>query len=130
MSRFPEPQARSEGGSGTLLALSAMLLLLSVGLVGALWAVVSLGHHRAVAAADLAALSAAHALRAGRDACGTATEIAGRHHAEVLSCDVAGDTVEVVASVTLRLGALGEPEVRSTARAGPTVGPAGPTVGP
>lgn len=115
-------RAPGECGSGTLLAVSVMLLLLTAGLVSAVWVAVSLAHHQAVAAADLAAVSAARALVAADDPCGAAAEIAARHRADLLRCDVSGDTVEVVAAVRLGLGALGSPEVPATARAGPVAG--------
>jgi secretion/DNA translocation related TadE-like protein len=115
-----------ERGSATLLALAAGLLLVGAGLVCALWAVVSTGHHRAAAGAEMAALSAAQAIQPGGDRqaerdkpCDVASRIALTHRAELLSCRSDGDTVEVVAAVELRLGVLGSPSVKSTARAGP-----------
>src|SRR4051812_9177865 len=97
-------QRCDERGSTTLLALSAGLLLVGAGLVCALWAVVSTGHHRAVAAAEMAALSAARAIQPGEDwhaerggPCDVASRIALAHRAELLSCRIDGDAVEVVA---------------------------------
>lgn len=115
---------RGERGSATLLALASGLLLVGAGLVCALWAVVSTGHHRAAVAAEMAALSAAQAMQPGGQAegdgpCDVASRIALAHRAELLSCRNYSDTVEVVAAVELRLGVLGSPSVKSTARAGP-----------
>lgn len=119
-------QRCDERGSATLLGLASGLLLLGAGLVCALWAVVSTGHHRAAAAAEMAALSAAQAMQPGGDwqaegngPCDVASRIALAHRTELLSCRCDGDTVEVVAAVELRLGVLGSPSVQSAARAGP-----------
>ena len=120
MSQAHKSHSCDERGSGTLLALTSALVLLGAGLCCALWAAVSTGHHRVAAAADLSAISAAQALQSGsEDPCSTAARIAGEHHAEILDCQVDAETVVVVAAVRLRLGALGSPYVRSTARAGP-----------
>jgi secretion/DNA translocation related TadE-like protein len=117
---------RGERGSATLLALASGLLLVGASFVCALWAVVSTGHHRAAAAAEMAALSAAQAMQPGGDwqaegdgPCDVASRIALAHRAELLLCRNYSDTVEVVAAVELRLGVLGSPSVKSTARAGP-----------
>jgi secretion/DNA translocation related TadE-like protein len=100
--------------------LAIALVLLLAGLVAALWAAVSAGHHRAVAAADLAALSAAGALQRGTsDPCEVAVRIAAAHDAEVRRCAVEADEVLVVATVRLPLGALGDPLIEAAARAGP-----------
>ena len=119
-------QPCDERGSATLLALAVGLLLVGAGLVCALWAVISTGHHRAAAAAEMAALSAAQAMQPGGDwhaesggPCDVASRIALAHRAELLSCRIDGDTVEVVAAVELRLGVLGSPSMKSVARAGP-----------
>jgi secretion/DNA translocation related TadE-like protein len=127
--RWPVNSQRSdERGSATLLALASGLLLVGAGLVCALWAVVSTGHHRAAAAAEMAALSAAQAMQPGGDwhwqaegdgPCDVASRIALAQGAELVSCRTYGDTVEVVAAVELRLGALGSPSVQAAARAGP-----------
>jgi secretion/DNA translocation related TadE-like protein len=119
-------QRCDERGSATLLALASGILLVGAGVGCALWAVVSTGHHRVAAAAEMAALSAAQAMQPGGDwqaegdgPCDVALRIALAHRAELLSCRSYGDTVEVVAAVELRLGVLGSPSVQSTARAGP-----------
>jgi secretion/DNA translocation related TadE-like protein len=111
---------RGERGSGTLLAVGTALGVLSAGVVGVLWAAVSIGHHRVEAAADLAALSVAQSLQSGdRDACGTAERIAQRHTVHLIGCRVEGEVVSVIVGAELRLGALGTPEVKAEARAGP-----------
>ena len=113
-------RTREERGGGTLLALGVAMVLLGAGVVGALWAVVSAGNHRVVAAADLAALSAAQAVQSGTgDPCASAQRIAAEQQVEVQVCRVEGEVVSVVMGVSLRLGALGSPVVSAEARAGP-----------
>jgi secretion/DNA translocation related TadE-like protein len=125
MRRTIGSQRCDERGSATLLALASGLLLVGAGLGCVLWAVVSTGHHRAAAAAEMAALSAAQAMQPGGDwqaeadrPCDVASRIALAHRAQLLSCRSDGDTVELVAAVELRLGVLGSPSVQSAARAG------------
>lgn len=128
MTRPPRSQ-QDERGSTTLLAVVMAILSLSAGLTGALWAAVSTGHHRAAAAADLAALSAAQELQSpGADACTAARRIVGEHGADLLDCEIKADTVLVVAGIRLHFGALGSPYTTAAARAGPVGG--GPAQAP
>ncbi|GAA1591356.1 hypothetical protein GCM10009789_51660 [Kribbella sancticallisti] len=114
---------RGERGSGTLLAIGVVLGVLSVAVVGMLWAAVLVAHHRVDAAADLVALSAAHALQSGEgDACETAERIAGVHAVGLTGCRVEREVVSVVVEVELGLGVLGAPRVTADARAGPLGG--------
>jgi secretion/DNA translocation related TadE-like protein len=111
---------RNEVGSGTLLALSAAMLVLAVAAAAAFWTVASGANHRAAIAADLAALSAAGSHQAGEtEPCRTAARIAMQHAAEMSSCELEGETVLVVVAVRLRLGGLGAPSARASARSGP-----------
>jgi secretion/DNA translocation related TadE-like protein len=110
---------REERGSGTLLMMAAGLLVLVCGLAVVLWSAVSTAHHRATAAADLAALSGAQAIQSDGDPCATARRIAGKQGASLDACTVYGEDVLVVAGVPVELGSLARPVVRSTARAGP-----------
>jgi len=128
----------NEAGSGTMLVLSSALLLLTAALAAAIWAMASSANHRAATAADLAALSAAGALQSGElDPCRTAARIATKHGAELVGCEIDGESVVVVAAVRLRLGALGSPAALAGARAGPehppftawSRGPARSTIG-
>jgi secretion/DNA translocation related TadE-like protein len=103
-----------------LLVLAAVAVLVLAGVAAVLWTAVSAGRHRVAAAADLSALSAAQVLQAGDpDPCRTAVRIALSHRAEVASCQVDRETVEVVAAVRLDFGSLGQPTIKATARAGP-----------
>lgn len=111
---------RDERGSGSVLMIAVALVLLLAGLTAALWAAVSAGHHRAVAAADLAALSAAGAMQGGgTDPCEVAGRIAAAHDTVLRRCSVEGQEVLVVTAVRLSLGGLGDPLVEAAARAGP-----------
>ncbi|MFC7404430.1 Rv3654c family TadE-like protein [Georgenia alba] len=112
-------------GSGTVLGLALIALLLTATLV-----VVGLAravHARGVAqtAADLGALAGATALHAGGAAepCAVAREVVSTNDAELVTCRVAGEDVEVGASVAVV--AEGWPvegrelHARAEARAGP-----------
>jgi secretion/DNA translocation related TadE-like protein len=111
---------RDERGSASLLAVGVALLLLGAGLVGALWAAVSLGSHRATSAADLAALSAAQAVQSGaRDPCASARRIAADQEVDLRECAIEGEIVSITVAVRLDLGAIGSPAVTAQARAGP-----------
>jgi secretion/DNA translocation related TadE-like protein len=99
--------------------MAAGLLVLVCGLGVVLWGAVSTAHHRAAAAADLAALSGAQAIQSDGDPCVTARRIAIKQGASLDACTVDGEEVLVVAGVRVELGSLGRPVVRSTARAGP-----------
>lgn len=75
--------------------------------------------HTARAAADLAALAGAYALRAGEDACATAWTIAGANRAELAACRVDGHDVVARTEVRLDLGWFGVRSTSAVARAGP-----------
>ncbi|WP_152203965.1 Rv3654c family TadE-like protein [Georgenia thermotolerans] len=107
-------------GAGTVLALAlvAVLLVLTLAVVGLARAV----HARAAAqaAADLAALAAATALRdAAGDPCTVATAVVRANGAEPAGCAVAGAVVEVGARVVVLGQADGVLVARASARAGP-----------
>jgi len=110
---------RDERGSGTILALGVAMVLLGAGAVGVLWAVISVGSHRAAAAADLGALSAAQALQVGEDPCESAQRIVTEARLKLNRCEVDGEVVVIAVGVQLRLGVLGTPMLTTSARAGP-----------
>ncbi|MPV38724.1 hypothetical protein GB881_17045 [Georgenia subflava] len=112
-----------ERGSGTVLglALVAVLLVLTLTVVGVARAVHARG--TAQTAADLGALAAATALhRVGGpagDPCAVAGEVVVANEAELVGCTVTGDEVRVTTRVPI-IGATGELLLaRATARAGP-----------
>ena len=110
-----------ERGSGTLLAIGVGAVLIVGGLVGTALATVIAATHRADAAADLAALSAARLLVEGEEeACAKARAVAKANAAELETCQTANLTVEIV--VRARTGRLlgTSITVRGRARAGPS----------
>ena len=114
---------RTDRGSATLLSLGIAAVLVGACVMGVLWAAVSVGHHRADAAADLAALSAAQAQQSNPGtACTTAARIVDAQGGSLKSCRAEGDTVTVAVTVSLHLGAFGTPMVTAEARAGPIGG--------
>jgi len=113
----------SERGSATFLAIGVAAVMLGGCLVGVLWAAVSTGHHRADAAADLVALSAAHTQQTAQgDPCRTAQQMAQDHKVELRLCHQFADSITVVVAVPLGLGVFGTPVITGEARAGPIEG--------
>lgn len=116
-------EEHSEEGSGTVLALTiiAVLLVMTVVIAG-LIGVVS-ANRRASAAADLSALAAADAYRGltEGDPCAVAADLAERHGAHLESCTFPDrpETVEVTVAVPVAgpMGALGPARVRARAGA-------------
>lgn len=117
---------RSERGSGTVLALAFVLVLLVAGTAVGLLAQAGVLASRAAAAADLAALAAADAARglAPGEPCTVAAEVAARNDARISSCRIeGGDTVQVGTELHTR-----SPFGTATglARAGPPAGESTP----
>jgi secretion/DNA translocation related TadE-like protein len=110
-----------ERGAGTLLAVWLSMVLMVAGMVGVLWATVSVAAHRVAAAADLTALSAAQAVQSGdADPCNSARRIATKLQVTLKTCAIDGETAAVEVALPVRLGSLGSPTLTSKARAGPT----------
>jgi secretion/DNA translocation related TadE-like protein len=112
---------RDDRGSATVLVLALAGLLVLVGLLLTALAAVAVTRHRAASTADLAALAAADLVLEGPDvACSAAARVTVRDRAELSSCHLEGDVVEV--AVALRpggvLGTFGA--ARAVARAGPS----------
>jgi secretion/DNA translocation related TadE-like protein len=113
-----------ERGSGTMLMVGVLGVLLALGTT-AIWAAGYLAAaHRARAAADLAALSAAVAVEAGADGCAVARRVAADNRTRLSVCNRVGDQVDFVVSVEVarpvRTGVPGLPaEVTAVAHAGP-----------
>ncbi|GAA3574036.1 hypothetical protein GCM10022235_49480 [Kribbella ginsengisoli] len=124
MTDRPSPMTdRTDRGSATLLSLGIAAVLLGACVLGVLWAAVSVAHHRADTAADLAALSAAQAQQSDPgQACTTATRITDAQGVSLKYCHAEADTVTVAVTVRLHLGVFGTPLVTSEARAGPIEG--------
>lgn len=123
----PRPTASSrewraaDRGSATVFAIAVIMLVTCAGLAGLTLGSALVARHRTAAAADLAALAgAARAAEGQTGVCAQARAVASANRAELASCRMAGQVVEVVA--VIRLPSLfGVPmTARSRARAGPT----------
>ena len=91
--------ARSERGTGTMLMVGVMMVVLVVATMGVTIAAYLLAVHRARSAADLAALSGAVAYSLGGDACSRSRATAATNAATVSDCSAVGDQVDFVVSV-------------------------------
>lgn len=115
------PRGGDTGSAALPLLAVALLLLLTVGLLLGAGAQLALAGARARSAADLAALAAARHLGDPVPACREAARNAAANGAEVASCLVTPEAVElrVVVAVTASASQLGLPrQVGATARAG------------
>lgn len=117
-----EPGEVREGGFVTIAVAGLALVLVSIATLVATLGAVAVARHRAAAAADLAALSAArHVLEGQPAACKAAARTAELQGALVVSCVLLG--LDAVVEVTVRpagsLGSLGVGHGR--ARAGPSI---------
>lgn len=109
-----------ERGAATVVAAVGMVALVSVFACGAHLGAAVVARHRAQAAADLAALTAATLLVGGVDAaCGQASSVAMRMGARVAECAVADLDVIVHTEVDVSIGRFGMGPARAVARAGP-----------
>jgi secretion/DNA translocation related TadE-like protein len=113
-----------ERGSGTMLMVGVLGVLLALA-TATIWAAGYLAAaHKARAAADLAALSGAVAIQAGADGCAAARRVAVDNGTELSACDRVGDQVDFVISVEVarpvRTGIPGLPaQVTAVAHAAP-----------
>lgn len=118
---WPSRGRLQERGSGTVLALAVVAVLLSLGLlaVGLVQAQSATAH--AQAGADLAALAGATALSsvlAPADPCVVAGQVATANQVELTGCSITGEDVTVRTEAQARV--LGVPRVAvGSARAGP-----------
>jgi secretion/DNA translocation related TadE-like protein len=118
-SRNPECPDHPERGAGTVLALGLGMLVIAAAVLTLLLAQSAAMAFRAAAAADLAALAAADAVRGitPGEPCAVAAAVARRNGARILSClEGPGSTVQVRTELETRTplgGATG------LARAGP-----------
>jgi secretion/DNA translocation related TadE-like protein len=120
--------ASGERGAGSVLVLSAIMVVIVTFLAVTTLAAGFAGRHRAAAAADLAALAAAGQLRtSGGEPCAEAERVSWANGAALRRCAVVGWEVEVVVSAPgggpLRW--LADPERRARAGIEPAAGPAG-----
>lgn len=116
---------RDERGSGTMIMIGVVIVVLALAWAATIIAGYLLAGHRAKSAADLAAVSGASAVLRGEQGCPTARRVAARQRA-VARCEQVGDTLDFVvtvhALVTVPLTFPGLPtQVGATGHAGPTV---------
>ncbi len=119
-SSFPSRASR-ERGSGSVYVLGLIAIVVLLGMTGVSLGAGLVARHRAAAAADLSALSAAaHVLERGGAACETAAHVASAQGARLTSCRLAGAIASVTVQVSLPgpLSRLGP--ATGQARAGPT----------
>lgn len=111
-----------ERGSGTILVLGGVALLLATGLLALALGGVAILRTRAASAADLAALAGAStALLGPQAACDRAADVAAANASRVESCEVIGTDVWVEVSMStpaqLRRLLRAPPEARARAHA-------------
>ena len=116
---------RDERGAASVLMIGLMGVVILFGSAAIVIAGYLGAHHRARAAADLAALSGAAAYQQGDDPCGQAYRTALGNGAVVRHCDQVGDqigfVVTVRVAVPIRLRIPGLPRTaEAEAYAGPT----------
>ena len=100
-SRFAGP----ERGSAAVLMVAIMGVVVTLGAAAMVISGYLIEHHRARAAADLAALSGAAAYVRGQDACDQARQIARQNGAKVISCNRVGDHLDFVVTVRTAVAA-------------------------
>jgi len=113
---------RDDRGVATVAAVGLLVMLLVVTWISVGCVNVAVAAHRAGAAADLAALAGAQALRVGADACAAVGPVAAHNGGRVTACAVEGADVRVTVEVDTpaMVGLVWSPA--SSARAGPAVG--------
>lgn len=92
-----------ERGSGSMLVVCVVMVLLVVGLLVGWQAAWLVSGARARSAADLVALSAARAQQTGRPACSVADETAEANAARLLGCEVTTGWGEFVVDVEVEV---------------------------
>jgi secretion/DNA translocation related TadE-like protein len=110
---------RGEQGSVTVVGISMLGLLLVATAVYAGIGGVVVAHRQAQSAADLGSLAAATAIQRGLAACPSASEVARRNSARLVSCHVRGEVVTVQVEVTTGRILGSARRTRASARAGP-----------
>lgn len=86
---------RDERGSASLMVIALAAVVLMLGVAGAFVTAMVAAHRQGQAAADLAALAGAAALRDGGDPCAVAGGIAGENGATLTECWTSGSDVLV-----------------------------------
>lgn len=111
--------SRPERGSASLLVVTAMAILVFVGVALAGVAAIVSTHRSAQAAADLAALAAAGTAASGGHACAKAGEVARANGAAMLACELTGREALVTVRVAGPRLVGRRVDLTTEARAGP-----------
>ena len=123
-SRSARLPVRDERGSGSMLMIAMIVVVLALAWAAVVIAGYLVAAHRAKSVADLAAVSGASAVLAGQEGCPTAHRIAERRRATA-RCQQVGDAIDfvvtVTAEVTVPIVFPGlPPKLSATGHAGPT----------
>ena len=113
-----------ERGSATALMIGIMGVVMALGSAALVIAGYAVGFHRARAAADLSALSAAAAFQQGREPCAQAALTAKQNGALVDRCGQVGDAVDFV--VTVRVSVVARTRIPNMPRTVAAEAHAGP----
>jgi secretion/DNA translocation related TadE-like protein len=98
------PSICRERGSGSVYVLGLMAVVVLVGITGLALGAALVARHRAAAAADLSAISAAaDVIEGGGSACRKAASVAAAQGARLTSCQIAG----AIATVTVQVRMAG-----------------------
>jgi secretion/DNA translocation related TadE-like protein len=116
--------ACAERGSASVLMIGVIAVVVTLSGAALLIAGYATGYHRARAAADLSALSAAAAFEQGRDACAQARQTARQNGAWVDRCGLVGDAIDFV--VTVRVSVTARTRIPQLPRKVATEAHAGP----
>ena len=114
----------SERGSATALMIGIMGVVVALSSAALVIAGYAVGFHRARAAADLSALSAAAAFQQGREPCAQAALTAKQNGARLDRCSQLGDAVDFV--VTVRVSAAARTRIPNMPRTVAAEAHAGP----
>ena len=108
---------KGDGGSASVLVLTAAAFTLAVSVPVVVTASLLATHRQAVRAADLAALAGAqHSLRDAGGACGWAERVASANGAQLSECTLS--TGALIVEVYVATGIAIAPQVTASARAG------------
>jgi secretion/DNA translocation related TadE-like protein len=114
----------SERGSATALMIGIMGVVVALSSAALVIAGYAVGFHRARAAADLSALSAAAAFQKGREPCAQAALTAKQNGARIDRCSQVGDAVDFV--VTVRVSVVARTRIPNVPRTVAAEAHAGP----
>lgn len=119
MSSLGKPRHRRERGSATAYALVFIGLLTTLALVASTIAGLFVGHRKAAAAADVAALAGAAAMQHGGVGCEAAARISTANQAKLVSCAANGAVIDVEVALDVQSAFGASFAVAGKARAGP-----------